>query len=366
MSGKAMLYHMRSGGTILRHSEYITDLRSPANQTAFTATTPFTLNIGNANTFPWGSTVALNFQQYKFKRIVFEFRSLTSDSIVTNGSGALGSVIMGTKYDALDAAFYTKAEMENYEYTNSCKPSCNLFHTINTRGIGLKKFFVRAANNSSTSGDARLFDLGNFTIATAGLQSATGTILGEIWVHYEVVLYKPELEDMSTLWDFWSSGTGAGATKFGNADAAEKAGATMDGSIPNSGTTNGYNGAGTVTVNNNNSYLFPPNLSMGTFLVNMFWTGGGVTLGTPVFTPFSTINNVTTTTTSFTPSITTAAVLTPAAGTATCTAASYTVVLTLNGPGAGFTFDAAQLVPTGSWKMWVTQLSGSYVNSGIN
>jgi hypothetical protein len=65
---------------VVCHREYLGDIQGTAgfNNTAYP------LNPGMSQTFPWLSTVAENFQEYRIHGLVFEFRSLITD-FVTSG-----------------------------------------------------------------------------------------------------------------------------------------------------------------------------------------------------------------------------------------------------------------------------------------
>jgi len=178
--------------TRVRHREYLGDIAAPASPTVFTNTS-YTINPGNSLTFPWLSALAASYQQYRFEGLIFEFKTLSSD--ITTG-GALGAVIMAANYDALEASYGDKVHMENAQYSVSAKPSCSQIHTIECDPAASDKnlWYVRDLNSSTTpSQDNRFYDLGNFQIATTGLPATAGTVLGELWVSYDVSLFKPKI-----------------------------------------------------------------------------------------------------------------------------------------------------------------------------
>jgi hypothetical protein len=76
---------------VVCHREYLKDF---TGTTGFSLNT-FSLNPGLADTFPWLSTVASSYQEYKFHGLVFEFRSLITDFVT---GGAPGVIIMATNY----------------------------------------------------------------------------------------------------------------------------------------------------------------------------------------------------------------------------------------------------------------------------
>lgn len=166
------------------HREYIGDF---VGTTGFNNNS-FPLNPGMSETFPWLSSIAQNYQEYRFHGLVFEFRSLLTD-FVTGGSP--GVVIMATNYNADAKAFKSKQEMENSEYAVATKPTTNLMHGIECAlsQTVLPQKYVRTGAVPAGQ-DLRLYDLGNYQFAT---QLNPNQNLGELWVSYCVEFFKPIL-----------------------------------------------------------------------------------------------------------------------------------------------------------------------------
>ena len=177
-----------SAGIRIKHREYITDITS----SLLFNNLPFALNPGQIGTFPWLSTVAGAFQEYKFHGCVFEFISNCSDQM-SSTSPAQGAVILATDYNAAHANFTTKVEMENSEFATSGKPAVNILHLIETESrqtIMTGHKYVRVGLNPPNT-DIRMSDLGTFQIATDGMQAAFK--VGQLHVSYDVEFFKPEL-----------------------------------------------------------------------------------------------------------------------------------------------------------------------------
>lgn len=199
---------------IVCHREYLGDIFG----TAGFNNTSYPLNPGMAVTFPWLSSIAQNYQQYKFHGIIFEFRPLITD-FVTNG--APGVVIMATNYNADVPIYTTKQEMENSEYAVSVKPTRDLMHGVEcaTTQTVLSELYIRSG--AVTSGqDLRLYDLGNFQFAT---QANPIQDLGELWVSYCVEFFKPVLPS-----DVGGNVLSAETNRF-NANIANPFGTTVSG-----------------------------------------------------------------------------------------------------------------------------------------
>lgn len=110
--------------------------------------------------------------------------------------------MMGTDYDAIDGNFETKEQMLNHEFSNSCKPSQSMLHFIETkRSLVVKSHLytrdpTALPNLTNQNSDPRLYDLGIFQVATQGMQTeVAGSTIGEIWVSYEIRLFKPQIEE---------------------------------------------------------------------------------------------------------------------------------------------------------------------------
>lgn len=184
--------------TRITHREFVQDIVVPGAPTAFNNTT-FVINPGNATLFPWLSTIASCYQQYEIMGMVFMFKSTSTDF---STSGALGSVILSTNYDVLETAYQNKVIMENSQYAVSAKPSLSQMHAIecDPKLTSITTKYIRNPSSSATaSQDARFYDHGLFELATVGLSSTAGQVLGELWVTYDIKLLKPEIVNSAFL-----------------------------------------------------------------------------------------------------------------------------------------------------------------------
>jgi len=184
------------GAVIVRHKEYICDIKATgavtSGSTAFHVEGTYSLNPGIATGFPWLSGVAAQFQEYKLNGVIFEYKP-TSGSAISGTNAALGEVMLATQYNVLNAAFTSKQQMMNEEFSVSTVPCNAVLHPIEcAQGqTPVDKLYIRTTTAPSGS-DLRLYDLGTVTVATQG-QQATGITLGELYVTYEVLLFKPSL-----------------------------------------------------------------------------------------------------------------------------------------------------------------------------
>jgi hypothetical protein len=182
-----------TNGIRVREREFLGDVVSGPAGTF--KNTSFYITPNNAACFPWLSKLSVQFDQWEPNGIVFEFVSTSSDF---NGSAqGLGSIIMATDYDALDAPYPNKIVMDNADYASSQKPSCNQIHGVECDPA--QRPYKVMYNRSVDSDVANRNTLGNFQIASAGVSANTVT-LGELWISYDITLYKKQLDANSQIY----------------------------------------------------------------------------------------------------------------------------------------------------------------------
>jgi hypothetical protein len=322
-----------NGGVIFRHREYIMDI---VPTSAFAITT-LDINPGLIGTFPWLAQVADAFEQYTVRGMIFEYRSTSSDSVVsTNANAALGSVIMATQYNSLSAPFVDKKSMENYQFACSDKPSQTFIHPIEcARGMtSVSELYIRTGSVPVGS-DQRLYDLGAFSIATVGMQSTTG-VMGELWVTFEIEMYKPKLISnigVELYTDKWYCTNSTGTAPLGTV-AVQRAGSNL----------------GTTIVAN--VVTFPVSVTDGTYLFDYVEVGTAATITAPLITltnaTIATIFNNDTTTVFSCPNNAIAVV----------TNFSQTFVILITGAAATVTFGVAGTIPTaGKADLIISQIN---------
>jgi len=198
MSNQAPQFASTGTGMRIAHREYVCDV----NSTEFFSTRDYLINPGNKLLFPWLSAVANSFEEYELKGLLVTYKP-TSGTAISSTSAAMGSVILSTEYDVLKPSFSTKQEMEAYQYTTPTVPYTGCIHPVEcapSMTVLPKKYVTSKTEISALDADddPRLHYLGRFVYATAGQQSA-GPVLGELWVSYDVVFYKPRLPPVSSL-----------------------------------------------------------------------------------------------------------------------------------------------------------------------
>lgn len=248
---------------VICHREYLGDVKTGAANTF--SNTSYNLNPGLRETFPWLSTIAQNYDQFVIHGMVFEYKTTSSDALNSTNT-ALGSVIMATQYNPLQADFQNKQEMENYEMAQSCKPSLSQLHGIECakNQTPQNHLYVRTAK-VPTGQDARWFDMGKFQIATTGFQAAN-VVIGELWVSYMVEFFKPKVPNSfggNIYSSYYARTGGAAANPFGTA------------------TTDAL-GTLTLTVTNTTVTFEPDPNSL--YLFTVYWQGTAAVIGQPTST----------------------------------------------------------------------------------
>jgi hypothetical protein len=175
----------------------------------------YPINPGMNVTFPWAATCAQQFEEYVIEGMLFEFVSLSAD---WNGTTqAIGSIIMATDYDSSDAVYSNRVQMENADYSCSARANQSLIHPVecDPQERPTKVSYVRSGAIPNNA-DIKMYDLGNFQIATDGF-STDGQVIGELWVSYDVVFYKKQINPsgQSSAAVYLSSDAATAANPFG-------------------------------------------------------------------------------------------------------------------------------------------------------
>jgi len=269
--------HYAEGATIIRHREYLGAITTSSVAGEFKIET-YPLNPAQSSTFPWLSTIANNYEEYRPNGVFFEFRSTASDAIASSTNLALGQLMMATQYDPTDPGFQSDTELLNYSWAQSAKVSEGVRHFIecDPKQSPLSHLYTRAGAPQGDS-DLRFSDFGTFSVATQGLQG-TNVQIGQLWVSYEFLLYKPKLgEDQATAGGWFKARNNIGITSgapFGDLAASlEDPENNLDLTLANAGGVN-------QRIN------FPIQNKETSYMVTYHMEGtiGAVDLDIPVFT----------------------------------------------------------------------------------
>lgn len=182
--------------TRIVHRELLTTI---IGSVAFANFGSYQVNPGIAATFPWLSTQASGWEQYRFHRLCFEY-------ITRSATTAVGSVILAPDYDALDSAPSSELIATSYRDATEDVPwkdqSC-VWDPLAMHPIGPKKYI---RSGLVANADLKTYDVGTQHVCTTG-QSGTDAI-GKLWVCYDVEFFVPQTQSpsgpLNTSFAMWS------------------------------------------------------------------------------------------------------------------------------------------------------------------
>jgi len=168
-----------SSGRRVANSELVASI---VGSTDF-AVTKFTINPGLLATFPWLSTSAVQYQQYRFHRLAVRY-------VTRAPTSSTGSVIISPDYTASDdppatetIASNTQDAIEDSTWKEiTCRLDCRAMYATSQRKL------VRAGN---LAGDMQLYDSARVYVCTIG-QADDSTVIGKLWLDYDVEFFIPQ------------------------------------------------------------------------------------------------------------------------------------------------------------------------------
>lgn len=177
---KAPRVDQTKGGVRIRHRELIGTVNGSV---AFTAT-KFACNPGLSATFPWLAPQAVQWEQYRFHRLAFEFITRTSTATV-------GSVLLAPDYDPRDPSPSSEAQVSAYQDAvedAAWRDQRCVLNVDSMHSLGPRKFVRSAAIGLS---DIKTYDAANFFMCTT--EEVNTNAVGKLWVDYDVELYVPQI-----------------------------------------------------------------------------------------------------------------------------------------------------------------------------
>jgi hypothetical protein len=187
-NNQRMGFNRNSASKTVTKDEYIGDI---AGTVAFT-TTQYSVQPGQAATFPWLSIEAKQWEKYEFQKLEFYLKPEVTQ-YTTNANS--GKVILSFDSDASDPAPLNKQEAEDvlpmadgmsYQTINLNIPKFILSSHHDS-------FYVRPGNLPGGS-DIKTYDLGNLFVSTVGQGGAVANMM-ELRVRYTCTLMIPILEN---------------------------------------------------------------------------------------------------------------------------------------------------------------------------
>lgn len=212
--------HNNSQTIVVRHKEFIGDVLS---STSFQIQRVLDINPGNYSLFPWLSTLAQQYEEYRIRGMVFHYVP-TSGMAISGTNAAVGNVMIQTSYRASTTAPVDKSEMLNEYWASDARASEDFCHPIecSPKENPFNVHYVRTGS-VPTSDSILMYDYGRTFVATSG-NPANGNILGELWVSYEVELKKPVVSKTFNVQSYASKATAGlnSSNPFGSAWATMK------------------------------------------------------------------------------------------------------------------------------------------------
>jgi len=171
--------------TVIEEDEYIAAV-TVAAQPAFNVVS-YPVNIGLSATFPWGNSVAKNYQKYRFEYLEFYYKRAVSEFAT---AGTTGKVMLFFNPDASDGPPSNKQQIEDSMCHKDGMP-CENIRLVVPKGMLQKlndAYFIRAAGIPGNT-DIKTYDIGSFHIATQGITA--NDEIGELHVRYKVKVLIP-------------------------------------------------------------------------------------------------------------------------------------------------------------------------------
>jgi hypothetical protein len=172
---------------IFEHSEYIADVVSSPTIGGFQQSS-YVCNPINSQSFPWLCNLAGSFETYEIVGLMYRFVSTSGESVGSTNT-ALGTVMGTFVYDSMDPAFVSKQQLLQYDDTVSCKTSSNFICGVECDPSRLPTFSNKLyIGTPPTGADPKMYNFGNFVIATSGMQAAS-VVIGELYVSYVIKMH---------------------------------------------------------------------------------------------------------------------------------------------------------------------------------
>ena len=172
-TGTAARVKTTSTGVTVTHRSFLQPVNNSLNYTVLA----IPCNPGLAGSFPWLAKLARRYEQYRFKKLRYEFRSVAASS-------TSGVVMMSFDYDPADAAPTTKSEQAQTVPNTETNVWMNNDLTI---PVDSEWKYVRAGTLGANL-DIKTYDMGNLWLSSSYGNNVTG---GELYVEYSVEFRRP-------------------------------------------------------------------------------------------------------------------------------------------------------------------------------
>jgi ribosomal protein S6E (S10) len=181
---------------------------------------------GMYNSFPGLANTARNYKKYKFNGLMYEFVSNTSGYAA---NPAMGTIILAYVPNADDPPFTNKIAMENTANSISARPDKNIVFGVECDPslTPYNQYFVRTSDTTLT--DNTIEDFGAVSIGLSGIIPSAGgyiegSVLGELWVTYDIEFDVPALPTLGVGFLSLTASDVTGSRIFGTTSVARMAG----------------------------------------------------------------------------------------------------------------------------------------------
>lgn len=178
----------------VRHRECLGVVKVPST-TGFNIIKKLRVNPTDVDTFPWLSAMGSNFTSYRVHGAALVYESNTSEYSATP---YMGTICLGTRYDTRESDFSSMVEMQNAKFSVSAKPSQHILHPLECKP-GFQQVDVWLCRRGNETATEYLYDKCNMYVATEGITAAAGTVLGRLWLTYDIELINPVLSPPNTV-----------------------------------------------------------------------------------------------------------------------------------------------------------------------
>jgi hypothetical protein len=150
----------------------------------------FYLNPGMSGTFPWLSSIAGSFEQYRFNRLRFHY-------VTRAPSTYIGSILMAPDYDALDSSPSSEIIASQMDGAVEDSPWKEQYLDLSVQDMfpmGPRKY-IRTGTISSS--DLKTYDAGQIFVCAVSCTDTSA--IGKLWVEYDVELHIPQNPDTISI-----------------------------------------------------------------------------------------------------------------------------------------------------------------------
>lgn len=248
---------------VFRGREQVANIYS--NSAAEGAMQSFDVNPGLSSFMEWLSVMAPGFSEWYPNGLVFEYVPAVSPQ-APNSSG---KVAMTVSYDNGDPDPTTFKDMSQYQMTTQAPPyqAQLMAGECAPKATALNWYKVRTGDVPITDDAHSIYDWGKLHVRAGG-QATDGTLIGTVFVIYEIVFQKPLAPRTvgRTLTDAYAL-AGASSSAFCGTSRTARSGNTLG-----------------VTFPTNSQILFPSWLTNGKFLISFDYIGTSATAAVPTVT----------------------------------------------------------------------------------